>query len=183
MNRIWDLCKLLNNPKKLRIIGLIYLAGKSGIAVKELAVEMSEEELGKSGISQYLKQLAQLGVVRRERKGKTAVYFYDTYRARDEVEEVMELICKRLKDGGGMEFLPTFRTLMNPFRAKVAGMLKHGMAGNISDVCVKLGCSRQHALMELKLGIEDGYFGCDGGNLWLELPDDEIVKRIVELAS
>ena len=183
MNKVWDMCKILNNPKKLRIVEQIYLAGASGVSVKALAGELCEVELGKSGISQYLKQLAQLGVVRRERQGKSVAYFYDTYRARAEVKEVLELICQRLKHGGGMEFLPTFRTLMNPFRAKVAGMLKCGLAGSLSEICAKLGCSRQHALMELKLGMEDGYFRCDGDNLNLALPDDEIVWRIVELSA
>ena len=181
MNNIWDLCKLLNNPKKMRLFQSICLAGKQGVSVMALTEEMGESGLGKSGISQYLKQMAQLGLVRRDRKGATVVYFYDVGRARKEVREVAEMIATRISLGGDMGFVQALRTLMNPFRAKVASLIYHKEAGDSGEICKRMMCSSARLYMAMKLGIEDGIFTYEGGKLALQASGDVIIQRIIEL--
>ena len=183
MNRIWDLCKLLHNEKKLQLIGIICAAGRDGVTVKAMVPMMADSGLRNSGISQYLKQLANLGLVRRERKGKQVFYFYDTYRARDEVREVMEMIRVRLADGGDRRFVETFRTLMNPFRAKIAHYLQSGGDGKAGNLCRVFGCEMVQLMMGLELGVRDGVFSHDSQSYALRPQDDAIVRRIIELAD
>ena len=183
MNRVWDLCKLLNNPKKVALMQIICNAGMDGVSVMSLANVMREDRLGKPAISQYLKQLAQLGVLQRRRNGKLVFYTYDSRRARPEVKEPMELIRQRVVDKGNMAFLRFFRTLMNPFRARVANYLDAGGNSDIGKICDWFGCSRQHFLVEMRLGMEDGVFRYDGDNVVMAELDDEIVRRIVRLVK
>ena len=70
MNGISELCKLLHNPLRLEILRRVYDA-KGGVNVGYLADEFTDSGLGLSGVSQYLKQLERIGVVKRERAGRT----------------------------------------------------------------------------------------------------------------
>ena len=179
MNRVWDLCKLLNNPKKVRLMQLVCEAERDGIMVKALVAAMKDDGLGISGISQYLKQAANLGLVRRERKGNEVYYFYDTYRARQEVQEIMEMIRARLKAGGSLAFLKTLRTLMNPFRAKVAHYLADGKPGDVGVICAAFGCSQAQLFMAMEIGVEDGMFAYSNCAYSLMPQTDDIVCRII----
>ena len=183
MNRIWDLCKLLHNAKKLRLLRIICAAGDNGITVKSLVEQMADAGLRNSGISQYLKQLANLGLIRRERKSTQVYYFYDPYRARPEVREVMEMIRLRLVTGGDCRFLDTFRTLMNPFRAKIAHYLQAGGDGSAENLCQVFGCAMVQLIMGIELGVADGVFAHERQTYTLNPQPDEIVRRIIELAE
>jgi len=162
---------------------LVCHAGPDGIMVKSLVASMKEDGLKNSGISQYLKQAANLGIVRRERKGNEVYYFYDNYRARDEVKEIMEMIRERSETGGSLEFLKSLRTLMNPFRAKVANYLSGGGSGEVAAICAAFGCSQPQLFMGMDLGVEDGMFAYADGSYTLTPQTDAIVLRIIELSS
>ncbi len=183
MNRVWDLCKLMNNPKKVRLIHLVCDAGMDGIMVKALVASMKEDGLKNSGISQYLKQAANLGIVRRERKGNEVYYFYDTYRARDEVKEIMEMIRARSAIGGSLEFLKAFRTLMNPFRAKLAHYLSEGRPGDVGTICKTFSCSQAQLFMAVEIGVEDGMFIYSNCAYSLTPQTDDVVCRIIALSD
>ena len=182
MNRIWDLCKLLNNDKKLSLLLMIAEAGKNGVPVKELAATMAGQGLKATAVSTYLKQMASLGLLRRERSGMEVRYIYDLYRARAEVREVMEMIRARFANGGGVEFVRYFRVLMNPFRAKVARHLLEGKGGGMEDICKAFGCAQVLVWAELKIGVEEGMFAPVDGGYELHIPNDPILRRIVELS-
>jgi len=183
MNKIWDLCKLLNNEKKLALLMAICLAGESGVQVKALVESMKDAGLKATAVSTYLKQLATLGLLRRERRGMKVTYIYDPYRARPEVRKVMAMIRSRLSSGGNTRFLRFFRVLMNPFRAKVARHLLSGKGGGMADICAAFGCSQVLVWAELKIGVEEGMFECVAGGYELHLPDDPILRRIIELSK
>ena len=182
MNRIWDLCKILNNDKKLSLLMLICEAGQIGVSVRELVAAMSGQGLKSSAVSTYLKQMASLGLLRRERSGMDVRYIYDSYRAREEVREVMEMIRQRFADKGPVDFVRYFRVLMNPFRAKVARHLLEGKGGSMDEICQAFGCAAVLVWAELKIGVEEGMFALVEGGYELHLPNDAILRRIVELS-
>ena len=184
MNRIWDLCKLLNNAKKLTLLLMICQAEQVGVTVKELVESMRSYGLKATAVSTYLKQLATLGLLRRMRSGMEVRYIYDTYRARAEVREVMEMIRARLVvPGGDADFTRYFRVLMNPFRAKVARRLLEGKSGKMDAICDAFGCSPVLVWAELEIGVEEGMFKYADGEYVLHLPNDAILRRIIELSK
>ena len=184
-NRIWDLCKALHNPRKAEILFRIWDCENGVAGVGELGEYMSERGVKLSGVSQYLKQLETLGLLMRERDGEHVYYHADLGRAVREVREVAEMIHRRHKDGGSMEFLRAFGVLMNPFRARVANYLQCGGDGSLEMICQAMKCSVHHFARDIRKGVELGMFvreGCRDGVWRLEMPDDEIVRRVVELS-
>ena len=112
-----SLCKLLSNPLRLEMLGRVCLAA-DGVNVGVLADDLSQSGIGQSGVSQYLKQLALAGVVRRMRAGR-----YVNYVRCDPpvpaVRKAVGAIVQRMKTSNDRDFAYIFNVMMNPFRARV----------------------------------------------------------------
>ena len=95
-----EMCKLLNNRLKLEILVRVF-ESEDGINVGYLADDMQNSGLGLSGVSQYLKQLERLGVVRRVRAGRYVNYEMDLRRADPKVRTAVEAIFAAVREGRG----------------------------------------------------------------------------------
>lgn len=182
-HRIWDLCKMLHNPRKVEIMLHIYDAEDGVLSVGELAHYMEERGVKLSGVSQYLKQFEALGLILRERAGKFVYYHADMSGASREVREVAQMVRSRHETGGDMSFLDSFKVLMNPFRARLANYLYHGGDGRIETICRTMDCNMAHFSRDVRTGVEAGMFAHEGGwggTLRLIMPDDEIVRKVIE---
>ena len=96
MATVSDLCKLLRNPLRQRLLSRIYLS-LDGVNVGFLVDMLSDAGLNQSGVSQYLKQMEQLGVIRREQAGRYVNYKADTQRANERVARAVRLIFESLR--------------------------------------------------------------------------------------
>ena len=74
MKELWQVCRLLSNPKRLSLLRRTYALKEVGLGVNEATDRF---ELGQSAISQYFKQLLEVGLVRRERGGRLVGYYAD----------------------------------------------------------------------------------------------------------
>lgn len=155
---ICELCKVLNNPLKLELLLRVHSV-RDGANVGVLADEMSRRGLVLSGVSQYLKQLESLGVIRRSRDGRYVNYYPDLRGASADVKAVVEALVSR--KGSLAELAPVFAALMNPFRTRVVALLHK--AGEISgvEICEKT----QHSLRYLKRDLQAAV---DAGLLWAD---------------
>jgi DNA-binding transcriptional ArsR family regulator len=72
MIEICNLCKLLSNPLRLDMLVRVYSAS-DGANVGVLADELGRSGIGQSGVSQYLKQLAEAGFLSVERTGRYVI--------------------------------------------------------------------------------------------------------------
>lgn len=182
-NRIWDLCKILHNPRKVEMLLHIYDSEDGVVNVGELGRYMSDRGVKLSGVSQYLKQFEVLGLLMRERAGRFVFYHADMSGALREVREVARLVRARHESKGDMSFLKYFGVLMNPFRARLANYLYHGGDGRMAVICDRMNCTLLHFARDLGTGIELGMFVYEdvGDGIWhLNLPDDEIIRKVVE---
>ena len=180
---ICELCKVCNNPLKLEMLVRVHSA-KDGVNVGILADEMFSRGLVLSGVSQYLKQLESLGVVRRYRAGRYVNYFPDLSRATADVRTVVEAIVAR--KGSLKPLAPCFAALMNPFRAKVVAALRK--AGEISavEICEKTEHQLRYLKRDLKAAEDAGLVWSDDSEPALAVyhycePSDPIARLLVEL--
>lgn len=155
---ICELCKVLNNPLKFEMLLRIHSA-KDGVNVGVLADEMLSRGLVMSGVSQYLKQLESIGVIRRSRAGRYVNYFPDLRNAAQDVRAVVEALVARKGDYEAL--LPYFAALMNPFRAKVVAAVCKAGAIPAVEICEKT----EHQLRYLKRDLQAAV---DAGLLWAD---------------
>ena len=182
------LCKLLNNPKRFDFLVRLYRDShdlrRDGFNVGDA---QDGSELYLSATSAYLRQLADIGVVRRERSGRLGNYYPDFSRARPEVGEIAGLIMHRVrKDGGDLSFVPIFHVMMGVMRARIVRFIAAGGDGGVEYLAEKfqlrVGDLRHH----LKFAEEGGVLTCnsddpDGVYTYIT-PADPIARRVVELS-
>jgi len=150
MNAFCEMCKLLNNPLRLEMLLRIY-DSSDGMNVGVLADQMMSSGLGMSGVSQYLKQLERIGVLRRVRAGQYVNYVADLRHADPKVREAIKAIVEAERSCGRSDFSSIFAALMNPFRAEV--IVATSKAGEISGTEI---CARTlHQIKRLKRDLQD----------------------------
>jgi len=182
MKHVWDLCKVLENEHRMMLLAEIYKSRDGGCNVGYLADRM----LGKlefPAVSQYLKQLESLGLLRRERCGKYVNYLDDMREAEDGVRQVARMIRAEIKEKGMYDDHNMFRALMNAFRAKVCRYLMEGGNGEKSVICDKFKHFSKYLVRDLQPAVEAGLLSEYVEAYELMLPADPIVRRIVELAA
>ena len=185
MNGISELCKLLHNPLRLEILRRVYDA-KDGVNVGYLADEFMDSGLGLSGVSQYLKQLERIGVVKRERAGRYVNYVADTSHATAAVAAAVRMIVDRLRRDDDRSWMTVFAALMNPFRAKVVSAVARAGAISAEEICERTNHQSRHLKRDLQEAIDAQLISPDGDDAssaiyhYLE-PADELVRRLVSM--
>jgi len=90
---IHNLCKLLYNPLKREMLVRIYTS-RDGVNVGALADEMCSRGLVPSGVSQYLKELEGIGIIRRSRAGRYVNYYPSPQNASSDVRLAVKKLIK-----------------------------------------------------------------------------------------
>jgi len=182
MKHLWDMCKLLNNSKRLNLLVRIYAEKHDGLNVG-LAVE--DADLGQPSTSAYLRQLEDIGLIRRERSGRFVNYYANTHSARDAISVVADMIMERMRlNPKERDFAAHFPVLMNPFRLRVLHFLhERGNYPRIS-LCEKFDKEPRILTRDLKPAIDGGLLALSEDDIYRYLPPDEpVTRRIIELAQ
>ena len=186
MVELCNLCKLLSNPLRLEMLGRVCLAA-DGVNVGVLADDLSLSGIGQSGVSQYLKQLASTGVVRRVRAGR-----YVNYVRCDPpgpaVRKAVEAIVQRMKKSRDRDFAYIFNVMMNPFRARVLAAVAKAGAIPATEICERLEHQIKYLKRDLQCAVDAGILSVDDSDSQLAVyryvePSDALVEQIVLIAS
>ena len=161
MFEICQLCKVLSNPLRLELLAHIYQT-KDGCNFGYLVDKMQESKLYKpglcaSGVSQYLRELVRLGVVRRHRDGCYTNYHADLSHVSKPIAEITALIIKHIQKNKKCDFAYIFSVLRNPFRANVIRMVAQKPSLTAEAICTRTNHSiinlKRDLLPALKVGI------------------------------
>ena len=186
MLEICNMCKLLSNPLRLEMLARVYSAA-DGVNVGVLADELSQSGIGQSGVSQYLKQLASLGVIRRIRSGRYVNYI--RHEAPDPaVRKAIEAIASRMKKNRNRNFAYVFGVMMNPFRARVVVDVAKAGAIPAVEICERLEHQVKYLKRDLQCAVDAGLLDVDDSDVKDAVyryvaPSDPLVALIVSLAS
>ena len=182
MKKVWDLCKVLENEHRKTLLAEIYKSLDGGCNVGYL-VDRMLGELEAPAVTQYLKQLEQLGLLRRERSGKYVNYYDDMREASDDIREVALMIRRQMREKGAYEDRRMFRALMNAFRARVCHYLLNDGDGERGAICDAFSHISKYLSRDLQPAVEAGLLTEYVEAYELTPPDDPIIRRIIELAA
>jgi len=187
-NNIWRLCRLLNNPRRLKLLIVLYKACPDATNdALDVTTAGCVSNYSQSNVSLFLKQLCELGLFRRARSGNHTLYYPGSPDAAPEIAEIASQIRRRLMDGSyDTSYSAVFAPMMNDFRARVVHYIAcggDGCAENLSELLCK---KRKFVLRDLSYALEGGLLDTtseDGeGRYFYRPPADPIAQRIVELA-
>ena len=181
-NRVWDLCKVLENEHRRVMLSEVYKSMGGGCNVG-IMVEKMQGRLEYPAVTQYLKQFEQLGLLRRERSGKYVNYFDDLSEAAPDVAEVAMMIRDAMITRGDYDDLGMFRALMNAFRARVCNYLMKGGDKSKAAICAHFEHQPKYLVRDLQPAVESGLLTEYDEEYEFNLPSDPIIKRIVELSN
>lgn len=154
MKTVFDLCRRLDNPIRRELLRRVYTSLDGGYNV---GLAQDNSGLGMSGTSQYLKQLEELGLIRRERCGRYVNYLADWSVAPTGIRDLAAQFHARFAEGGTLESLaPVFHAVMNPFRGRVLNWLSRGGSGEKSLLCERFNKRREILARDLKPAIDVG---------------------------
>ncbi len=179
MAEAWEYCRKLNNEARLELLRQVYVS-KFGLNV-ELAGDTSK--LGQSGISQYMKQLEALGLVKRERIGRFVNYHPElkaaTIVARTLVPLLMELFKSSRKPD--LSFTHVFPALMNPLRARIVARLAKKGAMTFDEITDEFDIQPRHFSRHMTPILECALAVKDGDTYSYQPPSDPIAQTIISL--
>lgn len=182
--RLCDMCKKLSNQKRLDLLVRLYRDTVDGSCVGNA---QDGSGLFMSATSTYLRQLSELGFLRRERAGKFVNYYPDCSGAKYPVDEIAKLIMFRLRHGSGdMSFAPIFRAMMSPILSRVVRSVAAGEASTAGEIAEWFGLRVGDLHVFLRPAFEGGILdrdseGAEGVYSYIT-PADPIARRIVELS-
>lgn len=183
-----EMCRKLNNPKRFDFLVRLYRDPQEmEFAGFNVGDAQDKSELMQPATSEYLRQLADLGLVRRERHGRLVHYYPDFSAAAFCVREIAGMMRTRLLSGSGdCSFRDVFPVLMSGFRASVVRYIAGGGDGRVEMLCARyrkrastlinlLDPAVEGLLLELDSNDENGVYRYIP-------PEDPIARRIVELS-
>lgn len=179
-----DMCKKLSNPKRFDLMVRLYREVLDGACVTNA---QDGSGLYLAATSTYLRQLFELGLLRRERNGKFVNYYPDFSGATEPVGEIARLIMRRLRnESGDLSFTPIFRSMMSPLLAGVVRRSAAGEVRSVGEIAEKLNMRVGDLRVYLKPAVEGGLISIksddpDGVYEYIT-PADPIARRIVELS-
>ena len=184
-----EMCRRLNNLKRFDLLVRIYREGRglemAGMNVSE-AVENSK--VNQPATSEYLQQLADLGLVRRERAGRRVFYSAELSSASPWVAEIAGMIRLRVQSGlNDFSYAPIFRVMMGSFRSRVVRHIAAGGSGGVGFLRETFDVKRFGDLKrDLRPAVDAHILALDsddpGGRYSYITPADPIARRIVELS-
>lgn len=187
-NRIWELCRLLKNPKRLDLLARIYREKPGGELCGYMVKEAwNEGMLNQAATSEYLKDLARIGLLRRARRGRMVNYAPDCSNAEPAVRDFAELLRYQMTHGSyDMRFSAYLPPLSNAFRARVIHAV--AMRGRMAtdELCRLFNKERWALIRDLEPAVKGTLLDSDDGTdpefYIYAPPDDPLAQRLVELA-
>jgi len=183
-----EMCKKLNNPKRMEFLVRLYTDGRPlDQAGFNVGTAEDKSELNLSATSVYLKQLATLGLIRREQNGRIVTYVPEVCTASPCVGEIAEMMRERWRaDPKDTAFVPIFRVMMRPFRARVVRQLAACGPCSVEDLSSRYNKKPSNLIEELKWAVKGGLLELDAddptGTYSYITPADPVARRIVELS-
>lgn len=183
-----DMCKKLNNPKRMDFLVRLY---RDSLDLHKSCLNVGNAQDGSqlflSATSDYLRQLAELGLIRRERSGRLVNYYPDFSRATCEVREIAAMIMRRLREeDGDLSFVPIFRVMMGSLRSRVVRYIASGGDGSVVTLSERFQMRVCDVRRGLESAVDGGVLDCDSddsdGVYRYITPADPIARRIVELS-
>ena len=187
-DEIWKMCRLLKNPKRMKLLLKIYWECRDrgeGCNVGNAQV-LSGLEL--SATSEYLKDLAGIGLISRRRYGKMVVYYPDFSRAKSAVRRFGQVLRSRVQSKNcDLSFVAVFPSLSNASRARAIKLLSdEGQVDRVS-LCRMLRKPSKNINRDLlplkKAGLIDyGSEDPDAVIVYLP-PKNPIIQMLIDLVK
>ena len=183
-----EMCRKLSNPNRLDFLIRLY----RGVETPDFAgfnVSGAQEgsKLNQPATSEYLRQLADLRLARRERVGRQVIYRPDFSRATIPVAEIAAMIAERMRGrSDDISFGPIFRVMMGSLRSRVVRHIASGESGVVEFLCERFGVRESDLHRALRPAIDADVLSLDvkclDGTYRYITPADPIARRIVELS-
>lgn len=187
-NDVWKLCRLLENPRRLKLLILLYKAcpdaSRDALDVSTATCGMNIDQ---SITSRLLQDLCAIGLLRRTRSGNRTLYSPLTDGASPEVAELASMFRRRVLDGSyDTSYSAVFSPMMNAFRARIIHYVACGGDGR-TEALAELLCKKpRFVIRDLEYAVSGGLLDMtseDGEGRYIYYPPkDPIGQRIVELA-
>jgi len=183
-----EMCRKLNNPQRRAFLVRLYNDGRSlDLAGFNVGEAVDKSDLNQPATSEYLRQLSDLGLIRRERHGRTVSYIPDPSGAAPWVREVAEMMRERWKaDPENEAFVPVFRVMMGPFRSRIVRLLAAGGCGGVEALAERFEKKSSDLIRELEWAVKGGILDLNSedadGVYEYRTPADPIARRIIELS-
>ena len=184
-----EMCRKLSNPKRFDFLVRLYKDERPlEFAGFNVSGALDGASVNWSATSVYLKGLADLGLVRRERAGRLVNYSPDFSLAEPCVAEIASLMRERLRNSpDDLSFVPIFRVMMGSRRSRIVRHIAAGGSGRIGDIRERFNFIRLSDLeRDLKFAIDAHILDLDSqdtdGVCSYITPDDPIARRIIELS-
>lgn len=183
-----EMCRKLNNPNRLDFLIRLYrdidtpdFAGFNVNGARE------GSKLNQPATSEYLRQLADLRLARRERVGRQVIYRPDFTRAAIPIAEIATMIAERVRGrSDDVSFGPIFRVMMGSVRSRVVRHIASGESGGVEFLCERFGVRESDLHHALRPAIDADILSLDmkclDGTYRYITPADPIARRIVELS-
>jgi len=188
-DRVWKLCRLLKNPKRLELLVRLYRDYKNpqedGYNV---TIAEDKSELGMSATSEYLQDLANMGLIRRKRGGRIVVYYPDFENAKPAIRMFATALRNRLQSGSSdLSFQHVFPALSNAFRARVVKYLSDETSASKKEICERYDKSIKNIDRDMKLAVDNELVALDSedddGVYRYWPPYDPIAQMLVDLVG
>ena len=184
-----EMCKLLNNPKRFDFLVRLYRDDRPmDLAGLNVTGASDGAKVNLSATSEYLKGLAEIGLIRRERAGRLVNYTPDFSLAKPCVGEIARMMRERIrKDPNNLGFVPVFRAMMGSRRSRIVRHIASGGCGHIPYLIRQFEFLQLCDLIrDLKAAVEAHILDLDSqdsdGTYAYITPADPIARRIVELS-
>ena len=184
-----EMCKKLSNPKRFDFLARLYRDDRAlEFAGFNVSGACDGAKVNWSATSVYLKGLADLGLIRRERAGRLVNYSPDYSLAEPHIAEIARMMRERLREKpDDRSFVPIFRAMMGSLRSRIVRYVAAGGCGRIEHLRNRFGILRLSDLeRDLKPAIEARILDLDSqdsdGTYSYITPADPIARRIVELS-
>ena len=186
MKEVWELCRRLNNPVRMKMLVEIYARCPApGVNV---GIAMNDANAKQSTTSEHLSTLASLGLIRREKSGRFVNYYPDISSEFPRIAEIARLTRARVRSNpSDLSFTSIFPAMMNAFRARVVANIAASSGMTLLELAEKYDKEMRLITRDLKPAVECGLLevsaeGPDGIYTY-KPPADPIARRIVELSA
>lgn len=184
-----EMCMRLNNPKRFDFLVRLYRDTRSlDQAGFNVSGAVEDSKVNQPATSAYLRQLANLGLIRRECIGRHVCYTPDISLAKPCVGEIARMMRDRMRSGStDMSYTPIFRAMMGSLRSRIVRHIAAGGCGNAGYLREQFKIVQFCDLLrDMKPAIEAHILNLDSqdpdGNYTYVPPADPIARRIIELS-
>lgn len=179
MAEVWEYCRKLNNEARLDLLRQVYVA-EYGLNVG-LALDASV--LGQSGVSQYMKQLESLGLLKRQSSGRFVNYHPELKAPSIVARALVPLLMERFRSSlkPDMSFTQVFPALMNPLRARIVARLAKKGAMTYDEITDQFDIQARHFLRRMTPILTCGLAVQEDDVYTYQPPLDPIAQTLISL--